>query len=185
MGELTVARPPLTSALAKGAATANPKAAARAFAGFECWAEQSEEGFQADDINRCKVMYETAMAELAGPTGRLVLSPDDPWTVYFPTDGDSVDFDGQKIVGAVADAANAAPEAVVVVIGHTDTVGSEGYNLDLSKRRAQSVVEILNLLGISTDRMTVGAVGQSELPVSTADGVPEQENRVVKMRVIQ
>ena len=62
--------------------------------------------------------------------------------------------------------------------------GSEDYNLGLSKRRAQSVVEVLNLLGISTDNMTVGSVGEGQPRVSTADGVPEQENRAVVMRLV-
>lgn len=184
LSELSAARPALVAALGDGA-TANPAAAASAFAGFECWAEQAEEGHQADDIAGCKAKYEAAMAELAGGGDAMPMMAGGPWAVFFPTNGDTVDFDGQKAVSAAADAANASPDAAVVVIGHTDSVGSEEYNLDLSKRRAQAVVEILNLLGVSTDRMTIGAVGEGELPVETADGVAEQANRVVNMRVIK
>ena len=78
----------------------------------------------------------------------------------------------------------AAAGGNLIVQGHADAVGSEDYNLGLSKRRAQSVVEVLNLLGISTDNMTVGSVGEGQPRVATADGVPEQENRAVVMRLV-
>ena len=73
----------------------------------------------------------------------------------------------------------------MIVQGHADSVGADDYNLDLSKRRAKSVVEVLNLLGVSTDKMTVGAVGESKPRVATADGVAEKENRAVEMRLVK
>ncbi len=179
-GELQSAYSSLNRVLAEGAASEHPGVAAKAFAGYECWLEQAEEGHQADDIVTCKNQFNEAMATL---TAEPVATG--PWKVFFPTDVASVDFEGQQAVSAAADAATANPDATLIVQGHTDTVGSEEYNLELSKRRAQSVVEILNNMGISTDRMTVGAVGESELLVPTADGVPEQDNRVTVMRLVE
>jgi len=175
--QLTPAYDALNGVLEAGGSVRNPAAAAKAFAGYECWLEQAEEGHQADDIAACKKQYDDAMAML------MVMPPSGPWVVYFPTDGSAIDFDGQKAVSAAAEAAAAGGN--LVVQGHADTVGSDEYNLGLSKRRAQSVVEVLNLLGISTDKLTVGAVGESQPRVATADGVPEQENRAVVMRLVK
>ena len=166
----------LKGVLASGVAPMKPAAAAKAFAGYECWLEQAEEGHQPADIAACKAMYEEGLRELVKNT------PTGPWVVYFPTDGSAIDFDGQKAISAAADVAAAGGN--LIVQGHADAVGSEDYNLGLSKRRAQSVVEVLNLLGISTDNMTVGSVGEGQPRVSTADGVPEQENRAVVMRLV-
>jgi len=167
----------LKGVLDAGGAANNPAAAAKAFAGYECWLEQAEEGHQPDHIAACKAQYEEGLRE-------LVKNPNSgPWVVYFPTDGTKVDFQGQKAISAAADAA--ASGGSMVVQGHADAVGSESYNLDLSKRRAQSVVEVLNLLGIASDSMTVGAVGEGQQRVETADGVSEQENRAVVMRLVR
>lgn len=167
----------LKAVLDAGGAARKPGAAAKAFAGYECWLEQAEEGHQPDDIAACKAMYEAGLRE-------LVKNPNTgPWVVYFPTDGSKVGYEGQKAVSAAAEAA--AGGGTLVVQGHADSVGSANYNLGLSKRRAKAVVDVLNLLGISNDSMTVGAVGESQQRVATADGVPEQENRAVVMRLVQ
>lgn len=166
----------LTTVMADGGASKDPAAMAKAVAGYECWYEQAEEGHQAGDISHCKAMFDDAYAI-------LTFVPAAPGVCYYPIDGDAVDFNCQKEISAIADAA--ANGGQVVIQGHTDTLGSEEYNLDLSKRRAQGVVEVLNQLNIPTDRMTVGAVGESQLRVETPDSTAEQENRVVVMRVVQ
>ena len=175
--ELNPAYDGLKGVLDAGGADKNPAAAALAFAGYECWLEQAEEGHQPEDIAACKAQYMAGLAEL------VKVTPSGPWIVYFPTNGDAVGFNGQKAVAAASDAA--ANGGTLIVQGHADSVGSADYNLDLSKRRAQSVVEILNLSGVSSDNITVGAVGEGDQRVATPDGTPEQENRAVVMRVVR
>ena len=174
--DFAAAHSALGAVMADGGASKDPAVMAKAVAGYECWYEQSEEGHQADDIAMCKEMYDNAMAI-------LTYVPMGPGVCYYPTNGDQVDFNCQKAISAIAD--EAADGGQVVVQGHADSVGDADYNLDLSKRRAQGVVEVLNQLNIPTDRMTVGAVGETQQRVVTEDGVPEQENRVVVMRVVK
>ena len=75
--------------------------------------------------------------------------------------------------------ADAAPGALGIV-GHTDSQGSDAYNLDLSRRRAQSVAAVLGpaLAGVDLD-LTVDGRGEAE-PVGT-NSTPEgqQANRRV------
>lgn len=51
----------------------------------------------------------------------------------------------------------------LIIEGHTDAVGSSSYNLDLSKRRAQSVRNYLaNNFGVSPNRLTTKGLGKSK-----------------------
>lgn len=80
----------------------------------------------------------------------------------------------------VADAAAAAKEygsASIVVVGHTDTVGSPRYNNALSMRRSHSVKDGLTASGIPANAISTGGKGESELMVQTGDSVKEPQNR--------
>jgi outer membrane protein OmpA-like peptidoglycan-associated protein len=54
------------------------------------------------------------------------------------------------------------PEATLLVEGHTDSTGTEQYNVLLSFSRAKAVADLLRHLGIPLRRMTVRAAGASE-----------------------
>ncbi len=80
----------------------------------------------------------------------------------------------------VADAAAAAKEygsASIVVVGHTDTVGSPRYNNALSMRRSQAVKDGLTANGIPGNAISTAGKGESELMVQTGDSVKEPQNR--------
>jgi outer membrane protein OmpA-like peptidoglycan-associated protein len=74
-----------------------------------------------------------------------------------------------------------SPESRVMIEGHTDSRGSEAYNEDLSRRRAEAVAGELVTRGISSDRFEV--IGRGEgYPVAnngTAEG--RQQNRRVEI----
>jgi outer membrane protein OmpA-like peptidoglycan-associated protein len=80
----------------------------------------------------------------------------------------------------VADAAAAAKEygsASIMVVGHTDTMGSNAYNDGLSMRRSQAVKEALAGHGIPASAISTAGRGESELLVQTGDSVKEPQNR--------
>ncbi|MCL2666617.1 MAG: OmpA family protein [Micrococcales bacterium] len=68
---------------------------------------------------------------------------------------------------------------VVVVTGHTDSDGTDAYNMDLSRRRAQAVVDALVPLSGKNVTFEVVAKGETEpiAPNSTPEG--QQKNRRV------
>ena len=80
-------------------------------------------------------------------------------------------------------AANAGPAKVtkLEVTGHTDTVGSDAYNMRLSRRRAESVAAELEKRGIPSSEIEIVAKGKRDLLVPTADGVKEPQNRRVQI----
>ncbi|HEX9182747.1 MAG TPA: OmpA family protein [Burkholderiales bacterium] len=71
----------------------------------------------------------------------------------------------------------------VVVIGHTDRVGSLQFNDRLSLQRAERVRSELVKLGIDEARIQIAGRGERELLVPTADDVPEPRNRRVEISV--
>jgi outer membrane protein OmpA-like peptidoglycan-associated protein len=84
----------------------------------------------------------------------------------------------------IATILNQFAEMKVVVEGHTDSVGTEEYNLELTQRRAQVVLEFLVSQDVAADRLTAEGFGESR-PVADND-TPEgrQKNRRVDL-VIQ
>lgn len=72
------------------------------------------------------------------------------------------------------------PELQVEIASHTDSRGSDAYNLDLSQRRADRVVHWLVQQGISRDRLTAKGYGESRL-VNACDNnsnCSEEEHRL-------
>lgn len=75
------------------------------------------------------------------------------------------------------------PDATIVVEGHTDSQGSQTFNLDLSQRRAQAVRDYLASHGVASDRIRAEGVGFAR-PVAdnkTAEG--RANNRRVEIVV--
>jgi outer membrane protein OmpA-like peptidoglycan-associated protein len=69
----------------------------------------------------------------------------------------------------------------ILVVGHTDTVGSEAYNEALARRRADAVRDALIAAGIPAEWVKAESRGETELPIATADGVKEPQNRRVSI----
>ncbi|NNE24491.1 MAG: OmpA family protein [Rhizobiales bacterium] len=75
------------------------------------------------------------------------------------------------------------PGEVFMVEGHTDAVGSDGYNLALSTRRAEAVKEaLLEFFVIEPENLATIGYGEQFLKIPTPDA--EQENRRVSVRRI-
>jgi outer membrane protein OmpA-like peptidoglycan-associated protein len=75
----------------------------------------------------------------------------------------------------------AAPD--IVVTGHTDRVGKDESNDQLSLQRAARVKADLVRQGIATDRIRVAGRGEREPVVATDDGIDEPRNRRVEIDV--
>ena len=71
----------------------------------------------------------------------------------------------------------------ILVEGHTDSTGSEDYNMDLSIRRSESVANFLYDYGVQLERFTVVGFGEMEpvAPNSTVQG--RQKNRRVEIAI--
>lgn len=113
----------------------------------------------------------------------MMASAQDVGTVNFRFDSDQLDAEGQQQVAQIAERLKSTQSyKPTVVIGYTDAVGSGGYNLDLGRRRAQTVANALIALGAPVDRIDhLETRGENELLVHVA--TPERANRRVTVTV--
>ena len=99
-----------------------------------------------------------------------------PNMVTFEFDKSELDADAQAILREQADWIRQFPEIRFSVFGHTDAVGSNGYNEALGKRRANAAVNYLVSQGIERSRLkALVSFGETRLAVST--DVRERRNR--------
>jgi outer membrane protein OmpA-like peptidoglycan-associated protein len=85
--------------------------------------------------------------------------------------------DAQNVVAQAAQYVAAGNTARVVVVGHTDSSGSNAYNQRLSERRAKAVADALVGKGVAQTKLQVDWKGEGQLAVPTGDGVKEPLNR--------
>jgi len=103
------------------------------------------------------------------------------YLVFFDFDKVDLTPEAEKIVTQAADNAKAAKVTNLRLVGHTDTTGSEKYNMALSLRRANIVKTALVKRGIPAEDIAVIGKGKSEPLVQTGDGVREPQNRRVQI----
>ena len=101
------------------------------------------------------------------------------YMVFFDFNKSDLTPEAVSIVDQAAKNAGPAKAATLTVTGHTDTVGSDAYNMRLSRRRAESVAAQLEKDGIPSSEITLLAKGKRDLLVPTGDGVREPQNRRV------
>jgi len=101
--------------------------------------------------------------------------------VEFDFDKDSIRPEYDSDIMKVANFLKEYPDTTVVLEGHTDSKGSEEYNLDLSKKRAESVKKYLvDKFGILASRISTRGFGESQ-PVATNE---TEEGRQQNRRVV-
>jgi len=76
------------------------------------------------------------------------------------------------------------PDRQVLVEGHTDSTGTEQYNLGLSQRRADSVVQFLTLNGVAPERAIATGYGKAYPVASNETAEGRQRNRRVEIVIL-
>lgn len=115
------------------------------------------------------------ISQVISSTGKYVSH-----AIQFDVNSDRLRPESMNVIKEVAAALQKQPALKLRIDGHTDSTGDAAKNLDLSKRRAESVKNALVKLGIGADRLTTSGLGQTK-PISTND-TPQgrAENRRVE-----
>lgn len=114
----------------------------------------------------------------------IVVTFDENSGVYFSTDKYNINAASQETLNKLANVFVEFPDTNILVVGHTDNVGAEDYNMTLSKNRAYAVTNYLVSKGLSSGRFTTNWFGESQ-PMhdnSTADG--RAKNRRVNVAIL-
>ena len=103
--------------------------------------------------------------------------------LLFDYDSDVLRTAAQENLASLAASLDKYPNTDIMVVGHTDSVGTDGYNMSLSERRSVAAVNYLVSRGVARERLRSAGRGETE-PVaenSTADG--RQKNRRVEVAI--
>jgi len=120
---------------------------------------------------------------LFGPALAALPARPTQFTLYFVEGTDDLTADSKQMVEGVFAEIAQRPVPDVVVIGHTDRVGSDPVNDALARRRAETVRTALIRRGIAPENIVAVGRGKREPAIPTADGVAEPRNRRVEILV--
>jgi iron complex outermembrane receptor protein len=115
------------------------------------------------------------------PVQKAMAAAPRSYLVFFDFNKSALTGQAISIVDTAANNAKNPGVTRIDVTGHTDTVGSDAYNLRLSRRRAEAVAAELEKQGIPASEIAIYAKGKKDLLVPTADGVREPQNRRVQI----
>jgi outer membrane protein OmpA-like peptidoglycan-associated protein len=114
---------------------------------------------------------------------KKIYGPSYIYSVYFSTGGTKVDREDIVAIAEAAIQLMQDKDLNVELIGFSDDTGPADKNMELSRKRAEAVKEILiHDLGISADRITVTAKGETEL-LSPTDKLSPRGINMVNRRV--
>jgi OOP family OmpA-OmpF porin len=203
--ELTIAYNNLMT-IYNDALTTDPLNLANAITSLDCWSEQLEEEWQTWDINKCRDEFMFAMhnifnninkedkkneeiqnkkeeVKLNGNTTLITQDSENNilQLVYF-------DFNKSNLTGVnKREIKNFIIKNIhninnLIVVGHTDTVGTKEYNLKLSVKRALIVKNFLIEIGINSNKIQILGKGEAKLLVKTRDKVAHPANRRAEIK---
>jgi outer membrane protein OmpA-like peptidoglycan-associated protein len=150
-------------------------------------AEQAER-----ELARLRAEHEKSRAELTSTLSRLAKVREDargvivtlPGNIYFNFNKADVKPAMQMQLTKIAKALAAVPNQNLLIEGHTDSIGSNEYNLSLSESRAQSVQKILLGGGIAAERMEIKGYGESKPIADNETPSGQAQNRRVEIVLV-
>jgi len=131
-----------------------------------------------------KIEEEIPGAKVERVDDAIVVTFDENSGVYFATEKYDINTASQTTLNKLSSIFMEFPDTNILVVGHTDSSGSEGYNMTLSKNRAYAVTNYLINKGLSSGRFTTNWFGETQ-PMhdnSTAEG--RAKNRRVNVAIL-
>ena len=121
-------------------------------------------------------MTDEAIVEALREDGRVSMSGG-----FLETDSDALTGTSSEVLFKIASGMALFPEARLVIVGHTDSVGDFYYNIDLAERRANAVRNALlgDPYNIAEDRLVAMGAG----PIAPVASNLSEEGRALNRRV--
>ncbi|MBP7337849.1 OmpA family protein [Niveispirillum sp.] len=126
----------------------------------------------------CQTTLVVAVIAAPGPVAAVYRQTS--YNTYFDFDKATLTPDGVTILRDAAKEILNDPDRRVTLVGKASSIGTDYYNMDLSRQRVETVRNTLIAAGVASSRIDVRWVGSRELPVPQADGVRQPLNRVVE-----
>lgn len=106
-------------------------------------------------------------------------------TILFEFDKSLVRKNSFGELESIVNILNTHPEAKVSLSGHTDAVGTEFYNVGLSKNRVNAVRDFLIMNGIEENRILINHFGEIQPKTTNTTIEGRQDNRRVDVEIIR
>ena len=103
--------------------------------------------------------------------------------LLFDYDSDRIKPTAAENLRSLARSLNKYPSTDLVIVGHTDAVGSDEYNADLSQRRSRAAANYLASLGVNPSRLRTYGRGESEPVADNTSDAGRQQNRRVEVAI--
>lgn len=161
---------------------------ARAQVLYDCWLLQTG-GHHKELAAECRSGFLGEIRQLEivqkGRDEKKALTLPASYTIYFPSGGTRLDRDGEYVIGQVKTLIARFPDYSIDVSGHSDSVGDDAENLQLSEKRAKRVADALVAAGADPARIETAWLGKDDPQEPTLDGTARRENRRVEVDVMQ
>ena len=107
--------------------------------------------------------------------------------IYYDLGKYDIKAEAAKELDYLVSVMNENPEMRIRIESHTDSRGSNLFNMDLSQKRAKTIFDYLRTQGIDEDRLTYEGYGETQLVNKCADGIecPEEEHALNRRTVIE
>jgi outer membrane protein OmpA-like peptidoglycan-associated protein len=120
---------------------------------------------------------ETPVVPVPPPASPAPAAEPEQFVIFFGFNKCNITAEADAVLSEAAAAAKTHGSASVLIVGHTDTVGSNSYNQKLSECRANAAKSGLVAKGIGEAQISATGRGETELLVKTGDSVKEPQNR--------
>lgn len=106
-----------------------------------------------------------------------------PGNITFATNSSAISSNFYPVLNSVALVINEYNKTYVDILGHTDSQGSDSYNLQLSQRRAGAVSEYLKTRNVMAARIQTQGLGESYPIASNSNAQGRAQNRRVEIKL--
>jgi OOP family OmpA-OmpF porin len=101
--------------------------------------------------------------------------------IEFAFDSDAIRDDSKPVLDVAVEQLNRCPDINITITGHTDSIGTEQYNMGLSDRRAQAARRYFIQSGVAASRLDAEGMGESD-PIAPNDSAAGRaQNRRVEL----
>jgi OmpA family len=129
------------------------------------------------------VLSEDEVRRVFGGALSALPPPPKHFTLYFRFESDELTDESRALLPEILNTVKERAVPEVVVVGHTDTMGSARNNYELGLKRAAMVRDLLVGVGLNAKLIEVTSHGEADLLVSTPNETPEPRNRRVEISV--
>ncbi|WP_136482494.1 OmpA family protein [Cognatitamlana onchidii] len=114
----------------------------------------------------------------------IVVTFEDGSGVYFATNKYNINEPSQNTLKKLVSIFIENPDTKILVVGHTDSTGDAGYNMTLSKNRANSVTNFLKQNGVKSSRLITKWYGEEQPIADNSTEAGRSKNRRVNIVIL-